>query len=355
MPKMVWDPATGNYVYADDAQTAPPDPSITSDTLARALGMDASGSMLGTQAGIMPGASEQDPQFTNPTTPAPTGASPSLPSQVQPDPTAVNDPTANNAPGMEQYGYDPNDPAFGTYDPTWEQAQQKYTMGRNQAENDYATGMQQLQSYYPGAKSQLDMQNSDQLEMLKNALAGQGMLRSSNYAQAQGRQQGAYQDQMDALTGQQQSSENYLNNQHLNAIQNALFGLDQARSGHSNFLATASNARQAAISKAMAAQQAAMALAQQAAAKNPLTMPSNTGINSQPVQQGTTTNPIGIVAPGSPLDYSGQQPDPSYQNTGPQYTPAPDGSYQPATDPTTGQQLDPEVLKVLLQLGLYGT
>jgi hypothetical protein len=255
---MIFNPADGTYVYVDDAE----------DPGAQAPGIDLTSAMS---------------RYTG-----------STPSSTPP--AGTTDPNVAPTPqGLDQ---------FGDYDPTYESTRANALASQNAAETNYSTGMQNLQTAFAPQFSALDQQHSDDLDYLQNMMANQGILRSSNNLTAQGRLNDQYQGQEGSLRTQQQMNEQSLSQQRLADMLAAQQSLTSAEGSHAQFLSGRADAR--------AHQQAATEAAQQALVQqNPgfSTTPTGQIVQSPAIQYATSSNPVGLIPPGSNLGQSpGVQP-----------------------------------------------
>lgn len=209
--KMVFNPIVNAYTYEDDQ----PDPSSGIPDLTPAI---------------------QD-RLGVPST------SPSTPSNTAANPTSLND--------------------FGDYDPSYESNKTNLTSMQNQAEEDYSTGLQRFRTQFPGMLQQAGQARDDTLQNFIAQMAQNGILRSSNNLEGQGRINSAYQNQVSALTDQQQQGEEGLAQQRLSRLREAQMGLTSAEGQHAGYLANVASARAQRQAATEAAQQATQQLQNQ--------------------------------------------------------------------------------------------
>lgn len=346
MPRrMIYNPADGQYVYVDDEDPnaqATPGVDLT-NAMARYTG--SSGSADTSQSGIPTIPMNTVPQNADP------GRSYALDNNVAPNPTAQQN------QGMDQ---------FGDYDPNYEAARSNALASQNQAETDYSSQLQNLGLAFAPQFTGLEQQHTDDLDYLQNVMANQGILRSSNNLTAQGRINNQYQNQKGALTTQQQMNEQSLAQQRLSSLAAAQQGLTTAEGSHAQFLSDRAQQRAAQQAATEAAQNALRQQQQQQQQQSPgfTTTPTGQITQAPAIQYATAQNPVGLVAPGSPLDYN-QQPqapagpyDSPYSNLWAQqqgqptsgYSEPPGYQYQPTLESAGG---DPDLYAAMMRrLGL---
>lgn len=204
---------------------------------------------------------------------------------------------------------------FGTYDPTFESAMQGITGQQNSVNDQYSQALQGLRNAYGPQYQDLQSQYGKGQTTLQNHLAGNGILYSSNNAQAQGDLGSQFQSLFSQLQGQQQAGEAGLANQRNSLLQGLTSQSLSAQGAHAGFLAQDAENR--------AAQQAAAdaATAQKAqtdrdnvqrgleSGMTPEQISAQLGIpvigissnsTGQYVPSTTVTTPMGTVAPGTP-------------------------------------------------------
>lgn len=215
----------------------------------------------------------------------------------------------------------------GTYDPTYESAMQGITGQENQVNDQYSQQLQALRNAYLPQYQGMQQQYGDDQTSLQNQLAQNGILYSSNNAQAQGQLGAQYQQQYGALQSQQQAGETGLATGHNSSLQDLLTQSLSAQGAHAGFLATDAENRAAAQAAAAAAtaqkgdtdrqniQQgldAGLTPDQISAQLGIPVIGISSNATGQYVPSTTVTTPLGTVAPSS------QAPQPGGQTASPQ-------------------------------------
>lgn len=163
------------------------------------------------------------------TTPAPTPA------------TTTPNPVANPAPDPFASSLQGN--MNTDYDPTYENLMAQITGQQNQVSSQYDQAVQKLRTAFQAPRQQAQQSWEDQLQQLQGQMAQQGILRSSNNLEGQGRLNTSYLNTVGQLDLSQQQQQEALDRQRADYLQQLLQQGVQGEGAHAAFLSQRAEAR----------------------------------------------------------------------------------------------------------------